>query len=47
MHSQQPQLVPRLVPIIALHDVAACDIHMRQINHMEAAHCLRDTSPQH
>ncbi len=44
---QQPQLVPSLVPIIAQHDVAACDIHMCHINYMEAAHCLHDTSAAH
>ncbi len=45
---QQPQLIPSLVIIFAQHDVAACDVHVCQgATHMEAVHCLHNTSALH
>ncbi len=39
---QQPQLIPCLVSSLLQHDVAACDVHMRQIAYMETVHGLHD-----
>ena len=45
---QQPQLIPSLITIFAQHDVAACDVHICQgATHMEAVHCLHNTSALH
>ena len=45
---QQPQLIPSFVTMFAQHDVAACDVHVCQgASHMEAVHCLHNTSAVH
>ena len=44
---QQPQMIPGLVSSLLQHDVAACDVHMRQIAYMEAVHGLRDRLASH